>query len=123
MRNRNQFVNIAAQIGDILDEGKPYTVTIKKFQRIRSLDQNKKFHAMLRDLADHVGYTESEMKDWAKAELGLIKELHIGANIVGVPLPSSEYTVEQLSELIERIYQTGSEAGCVFQDDVDENGR
>jgi len=71
---------------------------------------------MLRDLADHTGHTESEMKDWAKAELGLTKVITVGSNVVEVPLPSSEYTVQQLSELIERIYQTGSEVGCVFQD-------
>ena len=114
IRTRNEFLNVADRLAPELD-GKPYQVTVKPFQRDRSLDQNSKFHAMLRELAAHCGYTESEMKDWAKAELGLTKLIQIGERTIEVPLPSSEYTVDQFGDLIERIYQVGAEVGCVFQ--------
>ncbi len=114
IRSRNEFINIAAQVGDKFD-GKPYTVTIKRFVRPRTLDQNKKLHAMLGELADHCGYSDAEMKDWAKAELELTKVIQIGSNVCEVPLPTSEYTVQQLSDLIDRIQQIGAEIGCAFR--------
>lgn len=113
VRSRNDFLNIADRIEFT---GKPLTVTVKKFHRPRTLDQNAKLHAMIRELAEHTGHTESELKDWVKVELGLLKVIEIGSNVVEVPVSSTEYTVQQCGDLIERIYQVGAEVGCVFSE-------
>ncbi len=99
-------------------DGKPYTVTIEPFKRPRTNPQNAKLHAMIRELAQHTGYTEKEMKDVAKAAYYPSKHLkrpgHQPTKYV-VPKSTAELNVEEASEVVERLYQLGAEIGCVFQ--------
>ena len=103
---------LGANLGD-----KPYTVSIKRFHRPRSLDQNKKLHAMIRELALHCGYAESQMKEIVKAQFGPMKAVKIGdRREVSHPKGTSEYTVQEMSDFMERLYQLAAEIGLVFQE-------
>ncbi len=102
------------KVADKLD-GKPYTVTIKRFHRPRSFDQNKKFHAMVRDLAEYTGYGEAELKDILKRQFLPMKVLTIGSHKYEAPKSTAELTVNEMADLIERVYQVGHEVGCLFE--------
>lgn len=116
------FADRCAREG-VLD-GKPMTVSIRKFHRPRTVDQNKKLHAMFRDLAEHTGYSESNIKDYFKAEFGPTMALNLPKiddtadyGPVNVPKGTSRYTVQEMSAMVERVYQVGAECGCVFSEE------
>lgn len=96
---------------------KPWTVDIKRFHRPRTLDQNSKLHAMIAELAEHVGYTPAEVKDYLKAEHGFVKVIEINGKERTVPMGTSEMNVQQLSYLIEELYRVGAEVGCQYAAD------
>lgn len=103
--------------------GKPLTVSIREFHRPRTLDQNAKLHAMFRDLAEHTGFTEGEIKDYFKSEFG--PKMSIALPAYGqpgqpdprIPKGTSRYTVQEMAAMLERVYQVGAECGCRFSDD------
>ena len=95
--------------------GKPLTVTVTEFRRPRTIDQNSKLHAMFHDLANHTGYRPSVIKDFFKSEFGPQQVVPIGKHDVVIAKSTTEYTLEELSEMIERVYQVGADCGCVFQ--------
>ncbi len=110
-----RFIDRACtKIGQHFD--KPHLIEIKPYKPPRSLPQNAKLHSMIRDLAEHTGYSEAEMKDVIKAEFMPVKAVEIGQRILDIPLSTTELTRELMSELIEHVYQLGAEANCVFKD-------
>lgn len=116
IRSRNDFYRFVDEVSNQLGEQyeKPYTVTVKRFHRPRTNDQNAKAHAMIRELALHCGYTEAAMKDVLKTEFGPIQVFQVGTRIVDAPKGTSDYTVEELSAFIEQLYQIGAEINCAF---------
>lgn len=117
IRNANDLGNFVDRVLDKLD-GRPYTITIKRFHRPRSYDQNKKFHAMIRDLAEYTGYGEAELKDILKRQFLPMKVLQIGEHKYEAPKSTAELTVNEMADLIERVYQVGHEIGCLFEGDI-----
>ncbi len=106
--------------------GKPYEVWIRPFKRRRSLDQNAKMHAMIRELAKHIGYSETELKDYLKSAYGPHETRNLFGSDTVVPKSTSNYTVDEAGEMIEILYMHGAEVGCVYQDAQDpsaNNGR
>ena len=97
--------------------GKPHTLTLEAFKRPRTNDQNAKLHAMIRDLAIHTGHAESDIKEYLKDEFGFHKSIEIGGKERSIPKGSSEWSVEECSMMIERLYQIGAECGCTYQKD------
>lgn len=116
IRNLGDIAKFVDKIADKLD-GRPWTISIKKFHRPRTLPANAKFHAMNRELALHLGYTESQMKNVIKSEFGPIESKMIGPRIVDMPKETAEYSVMEMRDMIEQLYQLGAETGCVFQSD------
>jgi len=115
VRSRNELLRWVDQVAlEVEASQKPCTVTIKRFHRPRTLDQNSKLHAMIAELAEHVGHTPSEIKDYIKSECGWTKTIQIGAEMRDVPMGTSEMNVEQLSHLIEELYRIGAEVGCRY---------
>jgi len=113
VKNRVECIRFIDQIADKFD-GKPYTLTIQKFHRPRTLDQNAKIHAMIRDIALHTGYTESRMKDIVKAEFGPIAVAKVGNRIVEAPEGTADYTIQEMSEFVEHMFVLGAEIGVAF---------
>jgi hypothetical protein len=116
IRNSHDLSAFVTKVLPKLD-GKPYTITIRRFHRPRTHDQNAKLHAMLRDLADHTGYSEGELKDVIKGEFLPAKTMQVGSHVYDVPKSTTELTVSEMGDLIERLYQLGHDVGCAFQGD------
>ena len=116
VRTNEDLLKFINTVSDRLD-GRPWTISLKKFHRPRTLPANAKFHAMNRELALHLGYSESQMKSVIKSEFGPIESTMIGPRIVDMPKETAEYTVTEMQAMIEQLYQLGAEVGCVFQSD------
>lgn len=113
IRTSEDIHRFANQIRDKLT-GKPYQIDIRPFKRSRTLPQNAKLHAMIHDLALHCGYVDSQMKDIVKQEYGTVKVVEIGGRVIEVAKPTSEYNVDELSMMIEHLFQLGAEINCGF---------
>lgn len=116
VRDYNAWMTIGQQLSATAFDGRAWQVTVKEFKRDRTLDQNAKCHAMLRDLALFTGYTEKQMKDIAKAEFSPIVHRQIGMKKYGVPKDTSDMTVDEMSAFIERLYQLGTEIGVQWSE-------
>jgi hypothetical protein len=104
------------KMGQSMNFGSPMEVVVKPFRSRRSLDQNAKMHVMIRDLAAHLGYTQSELKDYLKHEYGPTKTLQIGETQKVIPLSTSEYNRAEAGEIIEILYMLGAECGYAFEE-------
>jgi len=76
LEDLDNFANDAARQG--VFTGQALTVTLTKFRRPRTLEQNSKLHALFRELAEHTGYSESEIKDYFKDTFGPTIAIRIG---------------------------------------------
>jgi hypothetical protein len=103
-------------------DGKPYTVTIKRFHRPRTQPQNRLLHTLFREMAFEVGYTENEIKEYFKSEFGPKKTIRIGGGERVVPKGTSEYTVMEMMDLIEHVHRVAGEMGIILQLDIDAGG-
>lgn len=114
IRTKADLLHMVDKVVPTLD-GKPYTLVIKPFHVPRSLDQNKKMHAMIGELADFCGYSRNRMKEIVKNEFGPKEVVEVGQRVVDITKGTSDYDVHEMSEMIERLYQLGAELGHVFQ--------
>lgn len=94
----NDFVN-----NNKLDKNS-YTLTLSDN---RTLQQNNKFHAMVRELADHLGELDIELlKKQIKKELGYYKEEKVETEDTTYSLivyeKTSEMSVRELAEFIKK---------------------
>ena len=96
--------------------GKPMSLEVKPFKQPRTLPQNAKAHAMMNELANHVGHSAEEIKQYLKAEYADKKTIQIGATIIDVPMGTSEMTAEQMSVFVEHIYEVGAMCDCKFNE-------
>lgn len=119
VRNEGQLRGAFSSFIGAMVHGKPYEVWIRPFKQRRSLDQNAKMHVMIRELAKHIGYSESEMKNVLKSEYGPVHSVRIGDRDIVVPKSTADYDRAQAGEMIELIQMLGAETGCVFQEATD----
>jgi hypothetical protein len=96
--------------------GKPYTISLRRFHRPRTTDQNAKCHAMMREVAEHAGYSEGEIKDYIKTEFGPKRMIKLLDEHKEVPVSSTEWNVLVCSKIIDHLYEIGAHIGCVFQE-------
>ena len=105
-----------------IQNGRPFEILVKPFKRRRTLDQNAKMHAMIREVAQHVGYSDGELKDYIKSEYGPKRKVRIGKREVVIPKSTRDYNVMECADIIEVLYMLGAECGCVFQDPENAEG-
>jgi len=121
VRSENDLHNFVQRTVDKLGtdlSGKPWTVSIRRFYRPRTTDQNRKFHGMIHDIATHVGYERpDDIKDFVKAEYGWKRSVKIGHVVTDIPMSTTEYTVDQFGHMIDRLYQLGAELGVEWSGD------
>lgn len=115
VRNTQQIAHALEQFQAKMIPDRPYEVWMKPFRQRRSLDQNAKMHVMIRELAKHLGYSESELKDALKSEYGEKAVMHVGGREMTVPKSTTDYDVKEAGEMIEIIQMIAAETGCVFQ--------
>lgn len=82
---------------------KPQLVEIRDYVPTRSLPQNARLHCMIRNLSQHTGHSESELKSYFKAEFGPTKRLQVGSEGRVIPLSTTQYTRKQMAEMIEHV--------------------
>ncbi len=121
-RSRNSAIksldDYIAKTGIGCNWEKPQLVEIRPYKPPRSLEQNARMHSMFRQLANFTGYSESEIKDYCKSEVGPHKVIAID-QVKDVPKGTSEYSKLEASDMIEHLYRIGAEVGCVFTDGED----
>ena len=109
------FAKVADQKGEEFE--KPQLVSIEDYKPPRTLNQNARLHCMIRALSNHTGHSESELKDWFKAEYGPTKRLMVGTQGQMIPLSTTLYTKKQIAELMEHVDRVCAENG-VYVDET-----
>jgi hypothetical protein len=113
IRNENGWRQLGAKL---IWDGKPYEVVVRPFKRKRTLSQNAKMHAMMRELAQHIGYSDGELKDYIKSEHGPKKTITIGDEHSTVPVSTKDYNVSECGDIIEVLFRLGAECGCSYSE-------
>ena len=103
------FSNVATELGEEFD--RPQMVIVEDYKPPRSLSQNARLHCMIRALSDHTGHSESELKDWFKAEYGPTKRLQVGSQGNMIPLSTTQYTKKQMAELMDHVDRVCADCG------------
>ena len=120
VRNRNdalRFVDrFCSEFGPTWE--KPQMIEIKRYRPPRSMPQNAKFHAMIRELAEEIGYSEDELKEYFKSSFGPKKILYLVGGNRRIPVSTTEYTKEQMTDMIGHLERVGAEMGFRFSDEV-----
>lgn len=99
---------------------KLHTIEIKEYRKPRTLPQNAKCNAMIRELAKEIGYSFDDLKYWLKAEHGPIREVIINGVVREVPVSTTKYTAEQMTDMIGHIERIGAEMGFRFSHESEE---
>ena len=95
----------------------PQLIEIKKFKPPRTNEQNALLHVLFREVAQHVGRSEDEIKDIFKMEFGSIKTIELpNLDIIYIPKGTSEYNKQELSDMVEQVYRKGAEWGVEFSE-------
>jgi hypothetical protein len=87
------------------------------FKPPRTNEQNALLHVLFREVANHVGRSEDEIKDIFKYQYGTMKKLELFGNVSYVPKGTSEYNKQELSDMVEQVYRKGAEWGVEFSDE------
>jgi len=92
-RSRNacyKFVDRACiDLGEQFE--KPHSIEIKQFKPARTNEQNALLHCLFREVANHVGRPEDEIKEIFKYQYGTMKKLELYGDVTYVPKGTSEY--------------------------------
>ena len=100
-RGESQLLN-AARLVSNLSPDKVWRISVSEYRARRSGEQNDRFHKLISLLADETGEDPKRLKEWAKAEFGPVVIVEVGGASKTVPKPSHEYTVEEMSVVMDR---------------------
>ena len=121
VRNRNdalRFIDrVCLDLGQTFDA--PYLMSFALYRPPRSHPQNAKCHAMIRELAQAIGYSDTELKEWFKLEFGPKKRLTINGVDKVIPLSTLDYNRSQMSEFIGQIERVAAEIDFRFREDYE----
>ena len=114
--NRNECLRMIDRFCSEVGPTFPYAqlITIKRFKAPRTDTQNSKCHAMIRELAQEIGYSDSELKDWFKWEFGAKKALFVNGKERLIPTSTLDYNKSEMSDFIGQIERIGAEMGFRF---------
>lgn len=87
---------------DQLDPTKLWEVTIRPFAAKRSVEQNALFHALVQEIAGSTGNDPDTVKDYLKDRFGPRRLVTVHGEERLVPKSTTQYSVEEMSELIDR---------------------
>ena len=99
---------------------KPQLIECRLYRPPRTLPQNAKFHAMVGELANHFGYSSSELKDWLKHEYGPKKFFRFGSHEKLIPKSTAEYSKLEMVEMIDQVDRIAIENGFTFSHDKEQ---
>ena len=95
--------------------GKPFRLTLANLRAPRTNSQNRKLHALFREIAKYTGYSEREIKELIKVSYGPVKPVSLNGEQRAIAKPTHEYSIDELSCLIERCHQIAAEIGCTVR--------
>lgn len=88
-----------------LDLSRCWEVVIRPWREKRSDEQNALFHVLIAKVASATGNDADTVKAFFKNEFGPKRVAYIHGEARAVPKESSSYTVEEMSEVIDRSMQ------------------
>jgi hypothetical protein len=97
--------------------GTPARVSIGPTRPRRSLAQNALLHALIGQLATHLGYTPDELKDVLKELYGRKRAVDIAGERILVPVSTAYYTKAELSDMIEHVHRLAAEYDCQLEEE------
>lgn len=92
-----------ARLVESLAPDRVWVVTVSDRAGRRTLDQNARFHAVVERIAHETGNTPALVKEALKAEFGPRQEVVLAGQQRSVPKPSSAYSEQEMSDMIDRI--------------------
>jgi hypothetical protein len=102
---------------------KPVKITAEYVRSTRSLEQNKKIHAMLRDISRQVEWAgkKRSVEDWKDLVTAALKQAEIveglEGGLVALGLHTSRMTIGEMTDMIDFMYAWGNERGVRWTDD------
>lgn len=100
-RGKEALERVAALVAN-LSPDKPWSITIAEYHARRTLEQNDRFHKIIAIIASETGNDTRALKAWAKDEWGPKMEVRIGDEVRLVPKSSADFTVAEMSEVMDR---------------------
>ena len=101
-----------------LVDGKTLRVTVGE-NPSKTTSQNAYLHLAIRKLAQHVGSSESEVKDWLKAEYGPPTVIYLNNVMATTKKSRSRYTLEEAAAMIEHVTRIAAECGLLLEPETD----
>jgi hypothetical protein len=101
---------------DSLPTEKPFEVTVAPFKERHTSGQRAKWHALISDIARETGNEPDDVKEYLKNRFGPKREMTIHGKQQVIAKPSSQYNVEEYSEMIDRTNVWAAEELGVFLD-------
>ena len=101
-RGREQLQAVASRIVCQLSPDKVWRISITPYKAKRSLEQNDRFHKLIRLLAEETGEDPGRIKEWVKGEFGPMVVIQVGSASKTIPKPSSQYDTAEMSEVMDR---------------------
>lgn len=95
---RDRFIKFLAE----LDPTKLWEVTVAPYKALATSGQRAKWHAQIAEISRHTGNDPDDVKEYLKEVYGPKREVVIQRERRLVPKPSSSYTAEEYSEMIDR---------------------
>jgi len=97
-----------------LEAGKPLRVTVGA-RPSRTREQNAFLHLAIRQLANHVGMSETELKEVLKSEFGPEETVRVGNLTTVVRKSMSKYSTLEASAMIEHVERIAAECGLLIE--------
>ena len=107
--SNEELEHVRKQIGE-LDLTKAWEVEVKPFALNRSVQQNKKYWALISELGSYLGYDESEMHELMKYKFLSYKQEMLGDEMVVIP-STSKLTIKEFVEYLNKVERFALDLG------------
>lgn len=93
--------------------GRPLRVQVEPWPS-RTHEQNAYLHLAIRQLAQHLGMAETELKDALKERFGPVETIRLGRRTQTVRKSVGRYTVQEAGDMIEHVHRIAAEEGLLL---------
>lgn len=109
-----QLPALHAHLERELTAGKRLRITVSHAPS-RSQEQNAYLHIAIRDLAQHLGQGETELKEYLKTEFGPTEFVQVGNRTGTIKKSFAKYSREEAGEMIEHVMRLAAECGLLLE--------
>lgn len=107
--SEEELEHVRKQIGE-LDLSKAWEIEVKPFAFNRSVQQNKKYWALIGELGSYLGYDVGEMHELMKYKFLSYKQEMLGDEMVVIP-STSKLTVKEFVEYLNKVERFAIDLG------------